>query len=118
MPEGGYLGNIATHAPSFVLSDITMFECLIRNHNVTPVQKLDFGKAIHKKRTLDETEEAVKTEEVESMLVSKTPVETRGHTSYLTFATFLPAIENNVALSEVELQKEAELVEELKQEAQ
>ncbi|ORY92166.1 tRNA methyltransferase complex GCD14 subunit-domain-containing protein [Syncephalastrum racemosum] len=93
--------------------DITMFECLIRNHNVSPVQKLDFGKAITKKRTLEETEEAV-----ETMLVSKTPVETRGHTSYLTFATFLPAIENNVALSEVELQKEAELVEELEKEAE
>lgn len=87
-------------------ADITMFECLIRNHNVTPVEKITFDEAIQQARkrkheavagTILKEAETDVIEAVESMLISKTPVETRGHTSYLTFATFLPAIENNVA---------------------
>ncbi|KAG2220102.1 hypothetical protein INT45_005863 [Circinella minor] len=90
--------------------DITMYECLVRSHDVTPIKKISFEDAIQaarqrqphgKKRSLEEegNEKVSETELQESittMLVSKTPLETRGHTSYLTFATFLPAIENNV----------------------
>ncbi|KAI8147817.1 tRNA methyltransferase complex GCD14 subunit-domain-containing protein [Fennellomyces sp. T-0311] len=88
--------------------DITMYECLVRSHDVSPINKLDFGDAIQKavqkkqsrKRPLEETDEVTEAELEETitkMLVSRTPVDTRGHTSYLTFATFLPAIENNVS---------------------
>ncbi|KAI9263149.1 1-methyladenosine methyltransferase catalytic subunit Gcd14 [Phascolomyces articulosus] len=91
--------------------DITMYECLVRSHDVTPIKKIDFADAIKaarqrqqhgKKRPLEDGEENEKvseaelTETISTMLVSKTPQETRGHTSYLTFATFLPAIENNL----------------------
>lgn len=88
-------------------TDITMYECLIRNHNVVPVEKLSFDAAIQQARkrkqeaalagTKRKEAETDATDAIETMLVSKTPLETRGHTSYLTFATFLPAIENNVA---------------------
>ena len=91
--------------------DITMYECLVRSHDVTPIKKISFEDAIQaarqrqphgKKRHLEEEEGTGKVSETElqesitTMLVSKTLTETRGHTSYLTFATFLPAIENNV----------------------
>ncbi|KAF1800571.1 tRNA methyltransferase complex GCD14 subunit-domain-containing protein [Mucor lusitanicus] len=91
--------------------DITMYECLIREHTVAPIQKVDFSVAIKDaqdrkakglpsvesvaiKRKLGKDEPVPTAEEVEEaanlMLVSRTMGETRGHTSYLTFATFLP----------------------------
>ena len=87
-----------------------MYECLVRSHDVTPIKKISFEDAIQaarqrqphgKKRPLEEegtgnVSETELQESITTMLVSKTPTETRGHTSYLTFATFLPAIENNV----------------------
>lgn len=93
------------------LLDITMYECLIREHTVAPIQKVDFSVAIKDaqdrkakglpsvesvaiKRKLGKDEPVPTAEEVEEaanlMLVSRTMGETRGHTSYLTFATFLP----------------------------
>ncbi|KAI9488550.1 1-methyladenosine methyltransferase catalytic subunit Gcd14 [Zychaea mexicana] len=93
--------------------EITMYECLVRSHDVSPIKKVDFAEAIQaarrkrlnsRKRPLEDGEEGASekvseielSETISTMLVSKTPVDTRGHTSYLTFATFLPAIENNV----------------------
>ncbi|CAO3699289.1 unnamed protein product [Rhizopus stolonifer] len=91
--------------------DITMYECLIKEHGVVPVQKVSFrdvildskarkaeGKPSSEpmavKRKLGRDEPVPSAEEVENsvslMLTSRTPGETRGHTSYLTFATFLP----------------------------
>ncbi|KAG2236510.1 hypothetical protein INT48_000810 [Thamnidium elegans] len=91
--------------------DITMYECLIREHSVAPLQKIDFSEALKDaqerrakglpsvdsvaiKRKLSKDEPVPTADEIEStanlMLVSKTVGETRGHTSYLTFATFLP----------------------------
>lgn len=100
-----------------------MYECLVRNHNVSPIQKLSFSDAIQKarekkhnagqaskKRSSDDgkAEDAAVAEAISTMLVSRTPHETRGHTSYLTFATFLPAIENNVTLSAEEMEVDEE----------
>ncbi|KAI8972679.1 1-methyladenosine methyltransferase catalytic subunit Gcd14 [Pilobolus umbonatus] len=97
--------------------DITMYECLIREHAVTPVRKVTFQEAIqdaiHRKqqglptgdtvavkRKLGKEEAPFTPEEIEStlslMVVSKTLGETRGHTSYLTFATFLPPDEDKI----------------------
>jgi tRNA (adenine57-N1/adenine58-N1)-methyltransferase len=84
-----------------------MYECLIRNHDVSYIQKVSFKDAIQQakerreiqvsgginKRKADTLLELDDT--IEKMLVSKTGVEARGHTSYLTFATFLPAFEEN-----------------------
>ncbi|KAI8969132.1 1-methyladenosine methyltransferase catalytic subunit Gcd14 [Mycotypha africana] len=91
--------------------EITMYECLIKEHIVTPLQKFDFSAALQDarerkekglppsdsfgvKRRLARDERTVTPQEIEEaanlMLVSKTIGETRGHTSYLTFATFLP----------------------------
>ncbi|CAO3647594.1 unnamed protein product [Mucor hiemalis] len=91
--------------------DITMFECLIREHQISPLQKIKFEDAIKDaqdrkakglpsvenaamKRKMTRDEPIPTPQEIEDsihlMLVSKTVGETRGHTSYLTFATFLP----------------------------
>ncbi|KAI7862519.1 tRNA methyltransferase complex GCD14 subunit-domain-containing protein [Spinellus fusiger] len=113
--------------------DITMYECLIRDHGVIPIQKLDFSKALlptqpssatvpstplaplassadtatvlQKRKSPEDTTATTLTDaETDTtsvatgqLLVSKTPNETRGHTSYLLFATFLPAIEPQAA---------------------
>ncbi|RCH87588.1 tRNA (adenine-N(1)-)-methyltransferase catalytic subunit trm61 [Rhizopus azygosporus] len=93
--------------------EITMYECLMKEHMVVPVQKLSFQDLIQEakqkklngkdgssvtvpvKRRLGKDEPIPTAEEVEEsnqlMLTSRTPGETRGHTSYLTFATFLPS---------------------------
>ncbi|KAI8377818.1 1-methyladenosine methyltransferase catalytic subunit Gcd14 [Radiomyces spectabilis] len=96
--------------------DITMYECLIRNHNVTPLQKLTFTEAIEQakknvnyKSLAGPAEKRKRNDDIDldntitQMLVSKTPVDTRGHTSYLTFATFLPSLETNTANSPEEI---------------
>ncbi|ORZ10830.1 tRNA methyltransferase complex GCD14 subunit-domain-containing protein [Absidia repens] len=84
--------------------DITMYECLIRNHDVSFIQKVAFKDAIQQAKEKKENVTLGKRKSdvildlddtVEKMLVSKTNVEARGHTSYLTFATFLPAFEEN-----------------------
>ncbi|KAI8332357.1 tRNA methyltransferase complex GCD14 subunit-domain-containing protein [Chlamydoabsidia padenii] len=84
--------------------DITMYECLIRNHDVSFIQKVSFTDAIQQAKEKKENSANGKRkadtlleldETVDKMLVSKTGVEARGHTSYLTFATFLPAFEEN-----------------------
>jgi tRNA (adenine57-N1/adenine58-N1)-methyltransferase catalytic subunit len=91
-----------------------MFECLIRNQEVYSVKKLSVDHAIqnirymdarrkeHKakpKRSIDEVneeEEPVSTvspvaeDDIPDMTISRTRLEMKGHTSYLTFATFLP----------------------------
>lgn len=90
-----------------------MYECLIREHTITPIQKFDFAAAIKdaqerkakglpssdnmatKRKLADSIATNQDIEESDNlMLVSKTLGETRGHTSYLTFATFLPTIED------------------------
>ncbi|SAM00553.1 hypothetical protein [Absidia glauca] len=87
--------------------DITMYECLIRNHDVSYIQKVSFKDAIQQAKERREIQASGGTNKrkadtllelddtIEKMLVSKTGVEARGHTSYLTFATFLPAFEEN-----------------------
>ncbi|KAG1200267.1 hypothetical protein G6F35_012403 [Rhizopus arrhizus] len=93
--------------------DITMYECLVKEHGVVPVQKVSFTDVVQDakqrkangkptadsvaiKRKLGRDEPVPTPQEVEDsmnlMLTSRTPGETRGHTSYLTFATFLPSI--------------------------
>jgi tRNA (adenine57-N1/adenine58-N1)-methyltransferase len=101
-----------------------MYECLIREHTIAPLQKISFKDAIKNakerkaqglpavensavKRKLGREEPVPTAEEIEEaanlMLVSKTLGETRGHTSYLTFATFLPPTAINVVrLNEVQ----------------
>ncbi|KAI7905149.1 1-methyladenosine methyltransferase catalytic subunit Gcd14 [Cokeromyces recurvatus] len=97
--------------------EITMYECLIREHTVSPLQKVEFSTAIKEakerraqglptsenssiKRKFGKDEPTPLPEEIEQtanlMLVSKTLGETRGHTSYLTFATFLPPTASDV----------------------
>ncbi|KAI9302600.1 tRNA methyltransferase complex GCD14 subunit-domain-containing protein [Cunninghamella echinulata] len=113
---------IALNENGFV--DITMFECLFREHDTQPVYKISFQEAIRQakekkmiannnnnntnidqgeqqkdnsvggKRKLD-SDDSVE-EVIEKILVSRTRVEARGHTSYLTFATFLPDIQENL----------------------
>ncbi|KAF7727861.1 tRNA (adenine(58)-N(1))-methyltransferase catalytic subunit trmt61a [Apophysomyces ossiformis] len=100
----------ALNENGFIGKYITMYECLIRNHYVTPVQKLTFAEAIERAKTEPNAHkrknaEANAEDAVNTILMSKTPLETRGHTSYLTFATFLPAIENNLEAND-ELQEE------------
>ncbi|KAI8069509.1 tRNA methyltransferase complex GCD14 subunit-domain-containing protein [Gongronella butleri] len=87
--------------------DITMFECLMREHNTVAVNKITMDEAIaaakvkmarnkanepraagRKRKAEDDT--------TEKTIVTKTGVDCRGHTSYLTFATFLPAIQDDV----------------------
>ncbi|KAI8076835.1 tRNA methyltransferase complex GCD14 subunit-domain-containing protein [Halteromyces radiatus] len=84
--------------------EITMFECLIRDHEVSIIQKVSFEEGIRqaKERKENTTNGKRKADTeldledtVDKMLASKTTVESRGHTSYLTFATFLPAIQEN-----------------------
>ncbi|RCI06654.1 tRNA (adenine-N(1)-)-methyltransferase catalytic subunit trm61 [Rhizopus stolonifer] len=87
--------------------EITMYECLIREHTVIPYSKISFSDAVQDakakrfspentpvKRKLGKDEPVPTPEEIQDsvnlMLVSRTLGETRGHTSYLTFATFLP----------------------------
>ncbi|CAO3585817.1 unnamed protein product [Absidia cylindrospora] len=81
-----------------------MYKCLIRNHDVSFIQKVTFKDAIQQAKEKKENATIGKRKSdvildlddtVEKMLVSKTNVEARGHTSYLTFATFLPAFEEN-----------------------
>jgi tRNA (adenine57-N1/adenine58-N1)-methyltransferase len=91
------------------LKDITMFECLIRNQEVYRVKKLTVDDAIKNirymdarrkeskaksKRTIDEviegSVEPVDEDDIPDMTISRTRLEMKGHTSYLTFATFLP----------------------------
>jgi tRNA A58 N-methylase Trm61 len=103
--------------------DITMYECLIKEHTVQPLQKVTFQDAIKNaqdrkakglpsvdtvaaKRKITKEEPIPSAQEVEEsvnlMLVSKTLGETRGHTSYLTFATFLPPSATQLAQSVLE----------------
>ncbi|KAI8879778.1 tRNA methyltransferase complex GCD14 subunit [Backusella circina FSU 941] len=93
--------------------EITMYECLMREHSVQPTVRLTFQEAIKDakerkqkglptidsvavKRKIGKDEPAPTAQDVEDsihlMLVSKTLGESRGHTSYLTFATFLPIV--------------------------
>ncbi|KAI9018498.1 tRNA methyltransferase complex GCD14 subunit-domain-containing protein [Phycomyces nitens] len=99
--------------------EITMYECLIRSHGVVPLHKIDFSEALEeaklnalagvtntrKRKLLEGVEEETDADgmlsAVETLLVSKTPEEARGHTSYLTFATFLPAIQESVEMPSV-----------------
>lgn len=90
-----------------------MFECLIRNQEVYSVKKLTVDHAIQNirymdarrkenkakaKRTIDEVNEEepectvspVAEDDIPDMTISRTRLEMKGHTSYLTFATFLP----------------------------
>lgn len=100
--------------------DITMYECLIRNHEVYTAKILTVDDAIKQirvmdarrkdtkanavakaKRSIDEMneeegnetkkdEDEEEEEEVVETTISRTRLEMKGHTSYLTFATFLP----------------------------
>ncbi|RUS29378.1 hypothetical protein BC938DRAFT_480728 [Jimgerdemannia flammicorona] len=132
--------------------DITMYECLIRNHDVRTIQVLTVADAIQsakdkaqqkslmmqqRKRKRQQRDDPKPDEEdkdqdlepeadgadadadadastveqepdadaiareVNNMLVTKTPVEARGHTSYLTFGTFLPVLDDDMRIKEV-----------------
>ncbi|CAM0138025.1 tRNA (adenine-N(1)-)-methyltransferase catalytic subunit trm61 [Umbelopsis sp. WA50703] len=92
--------------------DITMFECLIRNYDVQPIKKLTVEDAINNIRAMDakrrdpqanaeakakrrrnefdSTDKEIEENDAAEMIVSRTRAEMKGHTSYLTFATFLP----------------------------
>jgi tRNA (adenine57-N1/adenine58-N1)-methyltransferase len=97
-----------------------MYECLIRNHEVYTAKILTVDDAIKQirvmdarrkdtkanavakaKRSIDEMneeegnetkkdEDEEEEEEVVETTISRTRLEMKGHTSYLTFATFLP----------------------------
>ncbi|CDS12306.1 hypothetical protein LRAMOSA04501 [Lichtheimia ramosa] len=91
----------ALNANGFV--DITMYECLVRSYDLVPTRKVSFEEAIEKAKLNESalpkkrSSEEVNEENDNKVWITKTPVETRGHTSYLTFATFLPAIDTNLA---------------------
>ncbi|KAI9310564.1 tRNA methyltransferase complex GCD14 subunit-domain-containing protein [Dichotomocladium elegans] len=99
--------------------DITMYECLVKSYDLQPIRKITFEEAIErakqkldilpKKRAADEDNNDWGT----TVFVTKTPAETRGHTSYLTFATFLPAIESNISSSTTSKSEEPTATEEL-----
>ncbi|KAL1920423.1 uncharacterized protein VTP21DRAFT_800 [Calcarisporiella thermophila] len=80
--------------------DIVMYENLIRNHDTRSYQLLTVEDAIanikaatrKRKREEGPKEEENKEKEVINANVTKLPDEVRGHTSYLTFATFRPVI--------------------------
>jgi tRNA (adenine57-N1/adenine58-N1)-methyltransferase len=89
-----------------------MFECLIRNYDVQPIKKLTVEDAINNIRAMDakrrdpqanaeakakrrrnefdSTDKETEENDAAEMIVSRTRAEMKGHTSYLTFATFLP----------------------------
>ncbi|ORX53670.1 tRNA methyltransferase complex GCD14 subunit [Hesseltinella vesiculosa] len=88
--------------------DITMYECLSRDHDVSSMRKITFEEAIAaakakepisvrepKSKSLKRKADADDT--TPKYLISKAPVDCRGHTSYLTFATFLPAIQEDLS---------------------
>lgn len=80
-----------------------MYECLVRSYDLVPTRKVSFEEAIEKAKLNESvlpkkrSSEEVNEENDNKVWITKTPVETRGHTSYLTFATFLPAIDTNLA---------------------
>ncbi|KAK9761870.1 tRNA (adenine-N(1)-)-methyltransferase catalytic subunit trm61 [Basidiobolus ranarum] len=95
-------------------ADITMYEVLMKNHEVRTVPALTVADAIastkvnlsKKRKSREEYQkiaEAIKAGEIQetptireisTMHVSKPATEVRGHTSYLTFATFIPTHDN------------------------
>ena len=80
-----------------------MYECLVRSYDLMPTRKVTFEEAIEKAKSSQgvlpkkRSSEEVNEENDNKVWITKTPVDTRGHTSYLTFATFLPAIDTNLA---------------------
>jgi tRNA (adenine57-N1/adenine58-N1)-methyltransferase catalytic subunit len=86
--------------------EIQMFECLVRTHDVhtipvytisNVVAKLKAQAARKRKRVSDDENDLEQSKQEEksdppNLYVSRTTRETRGHTSYLTFATFLPVL--------------------------
>ncbi|RHZ77581.1 hypothetical protein Glove_174g134 [Diversispora epigaea] len=88
--------------------EIKMFECLIRNQEVHTIPIYTVKDAVskikaqqEKKRKRreqdgekDHTTKSQHKQEPPNLSVSKTPTEARGHTSYLTFATFLPILDD------------------------
>ncbi|CAG8520720.1 10373_t:CDS:2 [Paraglomus brasilianum] len=90
-------------------SEIQMFECLVRTHDVhtipvytisDAVAKLKVQQAKKRKRVSDDEDREMVPEQSKqegksdppNLYVSRTTRETKGHTSYLTFATFLPVL--------------------------
>lgn len=61
------------------------------------------NKGTNRKRRSDNETENIVDETIEKMVVSKTRIEARGHTSYLTFATFLPHIQENLTEEDVDM---------------
>ncbi|KAG9296195.1 hypothetical protein G9A89_014787 [Geosiphon pyriformis] len=90
--------------------EIKMFECLVRHHEVKTIPIYTVADAVEsikaqqaKKRkrkghddeveSISEIKTNVETrKDPPNLYVSKTPNETKGHTSYMTFATFLPVL--------------------------
>ncbi|CAG8575013.1 9977_t:CDS:2 [Funneliformis caledonium] len=91
--------------------EIKMYECLMREHEIKTIPiytvtdavnkiKLQQDKKRKRKEDRDEQDNANADSQVSkskqdppNLYVSKTPNEVKGHTSYLTFATFLPVLE-------------------------
>ncbi|RKP40248.1 tRNA methyltransferase complex GCD14 subunit-domain-containing protein [Dimargaris cristalligena] len=73
-------------------TDICMFEVLVRNHDIPPKQgtKVNGTAKPSKSDAPSLALRRLTQEEMNYQLVTKTPEECRGHTSYLTFATFIP----------------------------
>ncbi|CAG8613971.1 9602_t:CDS:2 [Gigaspora rosea] len=93
--------------------EIKMFECLIRNQEVHTIPVYTVKDAVSKikvqqdkKRKRNEEEasnsKAAKSPRIKqdppNLYVSKTPTEAKGHTSYLTFATFLPVLDDEIEI--------------------
>ncbi|CAG8533712.1 2615_t:CDS:2, partial [Dentiscutata erythropus] len=93
--------------------EIKMFECLIRNQEVHTIPIYTVKDAVSKikvqqdkKRKRNEEEasnsKAVKSPKIKqdppNLYVAKTPTEAKGHTSYLTFATFLPVLDDEIEI--------------------
>jgi len=89
-----------------------MYECLIREHEIKTIPVYTVADAVNKikvqqdkkrKRKEDRDEQdnansdnklSKSKQDPTNLYVSKTPNEIKGHTSYLTFATFLPVLDD------------------------
>src|SRR2546421_262172 len=107
-----YLINL--NVLTILITEIKMYECLIRNHEVKTIPIYTVADAVasikaeqskkRRRRDQDDDDSEALTAATSSearqdppnLYVSKTPNETKGHTSYMTFATFLPILDDEL----------------------
>ncbi|GES75838.1 tRNA (adenine(58)-N(1))-methyltransferase catalytic subunit TRMT61A-like [Rhizophagus clarus] len=88
--------------------EIKMYECLMREHDVKTIPVYTVADAVNKIKVQQEKKRKRKDQNEQdddnsskskqdppNLYVTKTPNEAKGHTSYLTFATFLPVLDDD-----------------------